>query len=492
MTELANKRGLAARGKKRMVLAAALTLLALPALSGVPFLAPAATLAPPRNGDYGDWGIGLNSAGDVNGDGYDDLLVTGVLPNGVYSNSNYTYLYLGAPGGVNPTPVEVTVVRPLVMDGVSARSAGDLNGDGHDEFAVAIPFAEGPMWNDKVIVYGWSDTGVPQPVWGLGEASISLKFAGAAGDVNGDGYGDLIISGAAYPEEHPNGVNGARVFFGSPEGVENTPACEVWKYQESLSFAADYLPVGDLNGDGYDDVVIYSEPHGWSSEDPARYFLHLYRGGPGGLSPAPDWEAVEWSVPVFPMSSGKLAKGDINGDGMPDLVFGAPLAAPTEEARYEGGVFVYFGQDGAYEELPGWGWYSGWVNSWCGESVAVSDVNGDGYGDVIVGAGQWGIEEDSATMGDGRIFVFYGGPEGPGSAPDLTLTGASDFYGRTFAQVGDLNGDGIEDFAIRSIADADAEGVMGDVQVFLAENVKEPRTGGIGPLCFVALLDGAR
>jgi len=211
---------------------------------------------------------------------------------------------------------------------------------------------------------------------------------------------------------------------------------------------------GDVNGDGYGDVLIgepYYDTDGigdgdgnslpWD-EDQGRVLL--YYGGAGGVSLTPAWTAVGSQFQEnFGFSVGSA--GNVNGDAFGDVIVGAPHYANGQ--ANEGRVLVYHGSATGFPVAANWSAESDQGNAQFGASVAgAGDVNGDGYGDVVVGAPRYYV---SAGY-DGRVSVYYGSGSGLGGGTHLNLPSSSlpDNFGFSVAGAGDVNGDGYADILV--------------------------------------------
>jgi hypothetical protein len=295
------------------------------------------------------------------------------------------------------------------------------------------------------------------------QASASLGISvSTAGDVNGDGLSDVIIG---QPDNASGGF--ARVYHGSPAGLPSTADWFIWDYTPESGLGTSCATAGDVNGDGYSDVIVSNvEPDGTGP-------VYAAYGRPSGLLPQWDWHST-FSADSADYGTCVATAGDVNGDGLADIVVGAPHydgAIPGQ-----GAVMIFHGSTTGL--LPAGGWpaatrvgtqsasrahvylgtgtgvsaFATWTaapsqqGAYFGTSVAAAgDVNGDGFADVIVG----GKNSWTGELGEGQARVYYGDGNGgrrrmprqmraEGSAPIASLgAGGTSFrfelLGRTAA-----------------------------------------------------------
>ena len=293
------------------------------------------------------------------------------------------------------------------------------------------------------------------PAW-TAESDQAGAFFGVrlatAGDVNGDGYGDVIV-GAYFHDNGQTDEGRAFVYLGSGAGLATSPAWTAESDQAFSSFGSSVATAGDVNGDGYGDVIVgaYGYDNGQTNEGRA----YVYLGSGAGLATSPAWTAesdqtigVSSLYPEF--GSSVASAGDVNGDGYGDVIVGAFSYANGQTG--EGRAFVYLGSGSGLATSPAWTAESDQVNAAFGFPVATAgDVNGDGYGDVIVGS----INYSNDQTFEGRAFVYLG--SGAGLATSAAWTAESDQAGTFFsnpafcasvATAGDVNGDGYSDVIV--------------------------------------------
>jgi hypothetical protein len=413
----------------------AIAVLALAAF-GMPAQASTGSLAPTwiTEGDHAGalYGETAASAGDVNGDGFDDVIVgasyyfqyvLGYPGNG----RGRAYVFHGTTSGPSTTPAwsaEGTVDNQGF--GFAVASAGDVNGDGYSDVIVGRNYGSG---GGQAWVYYGAAGGLPATAsWTqTGPGGYGTLVTGA-GDVNGDGYDDVVVGNnqGSGPESY--------VYHGSAGGLSPSPALVTWMGNSAVAGA------GDVNGDGYDDVIT-----GHVSTPSYTGHARLWLGSQAGLSTA-NTIYVTYNSPGGRYGTSVAGAGDVNGDGYDDVLVGAPTHDSQSTNLVDvGQVFLFYGS-AVPDGFPEWGFEGDLTSCQVGNSVAGADVNGDGYGDILVGASQY----DYASATQGRAYLFFGSPIGPTATPFWTATGQQAYarFGKLVAGAGDVNGDGGDDVIV--------------------------------------------
>lgn len=400
---------------------------------------------------YTAFGWSLGNAGDVNGDGYVDMLITAID----YSNPEETdgeegkiYIYYGSADGLSDTPgFEYETNNDSIVLGFSS-DGGDLNGDGYSDIAVGcIQYMDGEFSEGAVFLWYGSPTG-PNPAgpdWMI-ESNQPVALMGSSvalgGDINSDGYDDLFFSAKEYDSgEESEGKTW--LYWGSPDG----PVESGWSWEANQAVAISGYPVnyaGDVNADGYDDVIIGANRYDYAAYDDG--IAVCFYGSPTGLNTTPDWEA---SCGQSKGNFGHWADGagDVNGDGYDDVIVSA-LTYQSELAQAdEGRVYVFLGGPDGLEDTYSWFGDTNQAESNLGYSCAgAGDINNDGYDDIIAGAKYW----DNGENDEGRAFVWFGSSEG--IEPDYCWMGEGNdegaYYGEHVAGDADFNNDGYSDFLV--------------------------------------------
>jgi len=358
---------------------------------------PAWTAEPDNTGAH--MGIQVGTAGDVNGDGYDDVIVGADLYSNDQPNEGRAFVYLGASYGLSLTPVW-TAESNSTFSGYAftVATAGDVNGDGYDDVIVGAHIA------GTAYLYLGSPAGPsPTPSW-IGSVAQSGSDYGnnvsTVGDVNGDGYDDVMVCAGFYTngQFHEGRAN---LYFGSASGLPVAPSWTAESNQDSALFCSGVgTRAGDVNGDGYDDILIGS--HLYDNGQPNEGRVFVYHGSPTGPGSSPDWTAESNQADA---SFGRFAAraGDVNADGYDDVVVGAFLYDHGQTD--EGGIFVYLGSPTGLESTPAWTFESDQTGAHLGISCGTAgDVNGDGASDIVAGA----YDYDNGQVDEGRAYLFEG------------------------------------------------------------------------------------
>jgi len=384
-------------------------------------------------GEANNFGYSVSSAGDVNGDGYADIIV------GADRYKEFTgrvHVYLGSSAGPAAYPIFSASGEDVNNHfGYSVGTAGDVNGDGYADIIVgAYHYKE---FTGRAYLYAGNANGVDTaPLATFTGETPNIYFGrsvGTAGDVNGDGYDDVIIGAQAYD----NWTGQVFVFTGSPNGLNATPIFTATGEGPSNSFGHSVGTAGDVNGDGYADIVVGA--HGYADFTGRAY---VYLGGADGLSPNRTFTIMGENINDTFGHSVSTA-GDVNGDGYDDIVVGA-----SHYNHGTGRVYVYVGGFNGLSTTPVFTATGEGENDNFGFSVgSAGDVNGDGFADVIVGAYQY-----NDFMG--QIYVYFGDTAGLISYPAFTAIGESQStsFGYSVSTAGDANGDGYDDIVIGATA----------------------------------------
>jgi hypothetical protein len=360
---------------------------------------PTTVITGPASSSFGST---LASAGDVNGDGFDDLVIGANTVGGTYGAA---YVYLGGPNGVSPMAT-MTLTRPGGgMDGDyfgQVGGAGDVNGDGYADVIVGAPGVNGMV--GAVYVYLGGPSGLSSTpattLAGSGTQPYMGSDVAGAGDVNGDGYGDIIVAA----DLTNNSTGAAYVYLGSSSGVVTSKSIALAGMAAGDAFGVSVACADDVNGDGYADVIVSAA--GASNNGAAYVFL----GGPSGTSTKPS--------PVLPAPApgglyGAKVSGasDVNGDGFADVVVGAPDLNSGVGVSY-----VYLGSPAGLSSSPTQLNGTGAAPDWFGSAASgLGDVNGDGFGDVAIGAYQTNNQA-------GAAYVYYGSAGGVPTSASTSFT----------------------------------------------------------------------
>ncbi len=335
-------------------------------------------------------------SGDFNGDGLKDV---------AHSNGAGVFVNYGQ-NSFQPIPAAtLTDSGGQPVAAFEAASAGDVNGDGFDDLLVFLGYGAGDAYLYMGSAAGLSDA--PDVVLSLPGSAAGVRFEGPrrAGDFNHDGYSDIAIAA-------PSGI---LLYYGSGSGIPSVPDATLSSPDITLSYP---LYAGNIDGDVYADLAVAATGTAPGSAQKIR----IYHGSSTGIA-AGSFQELEFSV-----SWTNFTFTDLNGDGLPDLVLTNELA--DGEFSLEGAAYVFYqSAGGGFPSVPGIVLSNPLPeeNVRFGAAVeAVGDFNYDGFNDVAVGCPYPSI--------GGYVAVYYGSAVGVAGQPSLVLrkeSGASGATGTT-------------------------------------------------------------
>ncbi len=391
------------------------------------------------------WSVG--TAGDVNGDGYSDVIIGADAYDNGQTDEGRAFVYHGSAGGLALSPSWTAESnQPEAGFGISVGTAGDVNGDGYSDVIVgAQRYEVGQLDEGRAYVYHGSASGLAMsPAWTARSNQANARFGmsvGTAGDVNGDGYSDVIV-GAFYYDNGEEDEGRAYVYHGSAGGLRQNPAWTAESNQTGASFGYSVAAAGDVNGDGFSDAIVGAYAYDNELTDVGR--AYVYHGSVGGLGLDPAWTAESNQATAY-FGHSVATAGDVNGDGFSDIIVGADRYDNGQ--NNEGRAYVYHGSADGLGLDPAWTAESNQATAYFGHSVATAgDVNGDGFSDVMVGAPYF----DNGQTDEGRALEYHGSAEGLAATPVWTAESdqASADFGISVATAGDVNGDGFSDVIV--------------------------------------------
>jgi hypothetical protein len=357
---------------------------------------------------------------DFNGDGYSDVIVGAPGPSG---EPGHAYIYFGGPS--MDDVADVTLTGESADDGFgSGVASADVNGDGYADALVGASKYGGSM-GCVYVFFGGSPMDNVADVKSAGKnliGNLGTRIA-SAGDVNADGYDD-VISGEF-------GGNAVYLYYGGKtmDGVADLTITD----SESSYRLASVASAGDVNGDGYSDVIIGS--YQYASRGRAFIFL-----GGSAMDSVPDviFEGEDFGSNLSSSQFGisVASARDVNGDGYGDVIIGA-FKYPDTGGR----AYIYFGSPfmDSVADLALTGDTDAKNFGICVSSTG--DVNGDGFADVLVG-------DYYCNSQEGRAYLFLGGPTMDATV-DLVMDGLPHSnFGWSLSCAGDLDGDGFSDLIV--------------------------------------------
>ncbi len=346
-------------------------------------------------------------SGDVNGDGYSDLIVGAMDVETPFANSGAVYVFYGRAGGIATTAsteADVTMSGPLNAQLGDAVAAGDLNGDGYDDIAAGATLENGSA--GTVRIYYGSAAGPSATATTVLSAENANDEAGSflqIADVDGDGFAELAVSSIGWAA---GGVDGrVYIFSGSASGIAGGAATA------SLGTAdATFSGVGggelgvdpqfaDFNNDGRGDILIAANAD----------LTYLFLSTAAGFTSSVQTSADAMFTPAVASDSSSAGAGDLNNDGIPEMITTFPGLGLV--SIIPGGSSIPASVGGAdllYQ-------FTGTASTF-GIDLQTGDWDGNGYNDLAVSDTGFGIP--------GRVFIYYGSEGGLDTSPGTQLDGA--------------------------------------------------------------------
>lgn len=293
--------------------------------------------------------------------------------------------------------------------GKAVAAMGDANGDGIDDFMIGSPresFIHG-NWAGSVYVYSGATGAILHSFSGTVAQEWFGSSVSGAGDVDNDGYDDIIIG---------SGEQGLGNFKQQSTYVYSGASGVLLYSYSTPNGGMNVSDAGDVNADGYDDFIIGAKANLWGSTLPGSAFV--YSGFDGTLLYQFDGEG-----PANSFGNDVACAGDLNGDGHSDLIIGARFASPggVEQA---GSLYIFSGSDGSTLYT----YHGETFHGYLGGAVAhAGDIDKDGFDEIFFG-----------NPSDGSVVLFSGATGG--LIHRFQGEAYGDYFGGSIAAIGNLNG----------------------------------------------------
>lgn len=396
------------------------------------------------------FGDAVAPAGDVNGDGYEDVIVGAPQFNAGTIEEGRAFVYVGSAFGLSATAAWTAESdQYAAWFGASVAGGGDVNGDGFDDVLVGAPrYENATALEGRASLFHGSQAGLDATAVWTGEGDQSNAAYGAscaiAGDVNGDGFDDIAVGAPLYAVDGVFNLGSVFVHHGSAAGVESTATSTVYPDETVTLFGDSVGSAGDVDGDGYDDVIVgapYYASYGAMYEGRA----YVYMGSAAGLVADPAWVAESDQQYAY-LGASVASAGDVNADGFDDVIVGAPSYDNPDQDS--GAAFVFLGSVSGLDSVAAWGTAESEVMAAVGQSVSSGgDVNDDGYGDVVVGAPFWELGDKGVAY----VYLGVATGLDTQAELVAESTQDYSAFGNAVAAAGDVNADGYDDILVGAV-----------------------------------------
>jgi hypothetical protein len=426
-------------------------------------------------------GEAISFAGDLNGDGFDDIVIASSQNSAGAAVGGQVYIIWGGQKawvkGLDLGAANASFIGSLAggQAGYSIDSSGDLNGDGYDDLVISAPTAgisyglEGWVY----VIFGRPDaaknwtmdmdlgTKADASYFGVGFMAQLGQQVSITGDVNGDGFDDMLI-GAPNSPPFLNTNGTAYLIFGKATGWEKSA---IINESSDVTILGEYLNdelgtsvaiVEDINGDQLDDILLGAAQNSQSANMAGKVYVFMGR--------SKNWTAITKATSADASYLGEKTNellgiwvanaGDVNGDGLGDFMMTSSLN--NKNGNGAGQAYLVLGKvSGWAKDASATTADAGFMGEAPGDnaglpSFGVGDLNKDGLDDIMVAA------QHNAQNGQnaGQVYVIYGNSTYSGAAMDLKYANSS-FVGKgaqdglgTYLAVGDVDGDCVGDIGI--------------------------------------------
>ncbi len=401
-----------------------------------------------------------------------------VCDNGIDEDCSGDAPGCGVSGTLSVTDVGITLTDSLGSGLGYDIGAGDINGDGDDDLVIGAPFVDidSANWTGRsYVIYGplTVDRTVTSSYDASVDGNVTDDYVGlavsAGGDLNGDGYDDIAIGSLGYDLSAASDAGIVGVRYGSAASLSGNTSIDALdanftgiKTRDYLGFAVKFI--GDVNGDGYDELAAGAR--GASSTYPGAGAVYIIQGSAtrySGISTMTTAAALTITGATRTDSLGDMGSiagpVELDGDGLHDIVVGSITIKSGANTR-AGGAYVFYGTAGALSTSASLSiaaadasFTGGAADDVLGgASASAGDVNGDGYNDLVLGA--YGVDNGS-TLNVGCAYLLHGGASRLSGASSVTSAAVATICGEATsdslgATVGgaDVNGDGYSDMFV--------------------------------------------
>jgi hypothetical protein len=429
--------------------------------------------------DGDESGDSVAGVGDVNGDGYDDILIGSPYSDDGGEGAGQSYLIFGKDSGwsmdndLSNADASFVGENDVDLSGQIVAGAGDVNGDGFNDLLIGSPGNDegGKDAGQTYLIFGKSSGWSMDVILSEADASFlgefesdrSMRSIAGAGDVNSDGYDDLLIGSYKYsPQDDGQDRTEAGktyLILGRAYGwtmdfdLSNADASFLGEraYDESGFWVAG---AGDVNRDGYDDVLIGARNNDEGGNLAGQTYLIMGKNSGWTVDINLSESDASFIGEQSNDNSGYrvAGAGDVNGDGYDDILIAS--AGNGENGFQAGQTYMFLGKSSGWDmdtnlrdaDASFWGEVA---NDLAGASIAgAGDVNYDGYDDILICAYGYGRFTGQTYLVLGRTFGW--GMDTNLSTADAFFKGENgwDYSGFPVAMAGDVNGDGGDDILI--------------------------------------------